>query len=331
MLKDAEAEYQQALKINQGHAPSLAGLGEIYYRGGNLERGVQYWEMAVQADQKTIAARNNLAWHLLGKLRATDNASAWRELETEATGHLSRVLAVDNDNVEAYVLYALVYMEGSDKNKSRLDIANVLLEEGAKRNEGFAPLWNARGLLELRRDDVGRALTMFERAVQIKADYPEARLNVGNIVLGFRKYEYARDQFQAVLATQPKNYDAQVGLGIALRGLGDLDAAEAAYKQAAELDPQQGDAVYNLGVLYKDFRASSAPDEQATLSHYKQAAIYFKQFLSKPNIAKAMQEDAKEQVDDCDKYVKQLEEIIQQKKQQPEAAPAEPAAADVSG
>src|SRR5690606_1106361 len=33
MLKAAEEEYQQALKVNPGHAPSLAALGEIYYRG----------------------------------------------------------------------------------------------------------------------------------------------------------------------------------------------------------------------------------------------------------------------------------------------------------
>ena len=55
-------------------------------------------------------------------------------------------------------------------------------------------------------------------------------------------------------------YTATIGLGIALRGLNDLDGAEAQYKKAQQIDPQRGDAYYNMGVLYKDFRANKTND-----------------------------------------------------------------------
>lgn len=309
MLKEAEAEYQKALRINPGHDPSLTALGEIYYAGGNDGRGEEYWRKAVQANPKTTAARNNLAWVLLNKMRAASgNRSAWSKYEQEATGNLSRVLAVDNDNIEAYVLYALVYMEGFERNKSRLDLANLLLTEGAKRNDGYAPLWNARGLLELHKENVGRALSNFERAVQIDPKFVEARMNVGNIVLGFRKYDYAKQMFEAVLEMQPKNYDAIVGLGIAQRGLGQLDAAEATYEQARKLDPSRAPAYYNLGLLFKDFYASRAQNEAEAIAAYKKAKTYFTQFLSKADASKSDKKDAEDHIDDCDKAIAQLEE-----------------------
>jgi len=326
MLKDAEAEYQKALKIKPGHAASLTGLGEIYYHGGNITRGEQYWRKAIEANKKTIAARNNLAWVLLGKMRESDDKSTeWKKDEEEAKANLSRVLAVDNDNIEAYVIYALVFMEGSERNKSRLDLANLLLEEGAKRNENFAPLWNARGLLQLKKDNVGRALSMFEKAVALDPNFTEARMNVGNIVLGFRKYDYAKEMFEAVLAKHKKNYDAIVGLGIAQRGLGDLDAAEASYKQAQQLDARRGEAFFNLGLLHKDFYASRAPDEKTAMAAYKEAKGYFTQYLSKSGLSKSDKQDAEDHIDDCNKAVKQLEDAMRIKAQAEADAAATPA------
>jgi tetratricopeptide (TPR) repeat protein len=314
MLTDAEQEYLQALRIKSGHARSLSALGEIYYSGGNVSRGEEYWRKAIEADPKTVAARNNLAWLLLNKMRETSDRGAWKKYEEEAKGNLSRVLAVDSDNIEAYVLYALVYMEGSDRNKSRLDLANLLLEEGAKRNADFAPLWNARGLLQLLRDNIGRALSMFERAVQINPQFVEARMNVGNIVLGFRKYDVAKEQFEAVLAMQPKNYDAILGKGIALRGLGDLKAAEATYTVASQLDSRKPEAYFNLGLLYKDFYASQATDEGGAIGAFKKAREYFNQYVAK-GVSKKAASEAQEHIEDCDKAVKQLEQAIEQKKQ----------------
>jgi len=333
MLKAAEGEYQKALRIKPGHSASLSGLGEIYFAGGNVDTGEKYWRKAIEANKKTVAARNNIAWVLLGKMReAKGNRTAWKKYEEEAKANLSRVLAVDNDNVEAYVIFSLVYMEGSERNKSRLDLANLLLEEGAKRNAGFAPLWNARGLLQLKKDNVGRALSMFEKAVQLAPGFTEARMNVGNIVLGFRKYDYAKQMFESVLEKKKKSYDAIVGLGIAQRGMGDLESAEAAYKRARKLNGRRGEAVFNLGLLYKDFHASKAADENGAMAAYKSAKTYFTQYLGKSGLSKRDKKDAEDHIDDCNKAIKQLKDAIRIKKQaEAEARASTPAPAAAAG
>src|SRR5678810_684494 len=75
-----------------------------------------------------------------------------------------------------------------------------------------------------------------------------------------------------------------IGLGIAQRGLGDLDGAEKSYKQAMQLDGARGDAYFNLGVLYKDFKATKA-EMKASIPIYQQAKDYFQQFLNKSGAA----------------------------------------------
>jgi len=317
MNKEAEAAYEAALAIQSSHAPSLSNLGQIYFQAGNEARARDYWEKAVQADQKIAGARNNLAWLMIRQVR--EGKASLRDSEDKILNHLRSVLAVENDNVEAYVLLALLYMEGSERNKSRLTLAKLLLDKAKEWSDKFAPLYNARGLLELKNDNVAQALDEFQKAVALDPNLVEARMNVGNIVLGFRKYEEAGKQFNAVLVEQPRNYDAIIGLGIAQRGLKQLDQAEKSYQKAAELDAQRADAYFNLGVLYKDFRANETPDLNAAQGHYRMAIKYFQQAQGKPNVDPDVQREARDNISDCEKDLRSLDEAIRAQQNQPAA------------
>lgn len=322
MLQDAESAYQAAIKMKENHAPSISNLGELYWQAGKSDGAKKYWEAAVKADPKIIAARANLAMLLLEEMHTTKNDTAWKNLEKAARDHLSSVLAVDNDHLKAYVLYGMVYMEGWQKNKNRLDLAKLLLDEGAKRNDKYAPLQHAYGMYYLKKNNLTEALSRFTAAVELDAKFSEARMNVGLITLGFRKYDVAKDHFAKVLELDGgKNYDALIGLGIAQRGLNDLDAAEASYSKAKGLDAKRGESYFNLGVLYKDFRASKAADLRASQTAYRTARDYFKDYLTKDGNDDD-REEAKNNVEDCDKVIKQLEDFIKASANQPPADPA---------
>jgi tetratricopeptide (TPR) repeat protein len=311
MRDQAEDAYKRVLKSHGSHAPTLSNLGTLYFKAGDVAKAKQHWEQAIDADSKISAARNNLAWLIMLEMRKTADRSTWKKLEAEAAKHLSSSLAVNGDLVETYVLYGLLYLEGSESNRNRLDLANLLLDEGVKRNDSFAPLYNAKGLLQLKWNNLGEALANFQKAVALDARFVEARLNVGNITLGFRKYDEAEEQFRQVLELQPNNYEAQIGLGIAQRGLGKLAEAEASYKKASELDGQRGEAYFNLGVLYKDFYANQAKDLKDSKKAYETARDHFRSFLGKGGIAAESKQDAQDNIADCEKIMKQLDEIIQ--------------------
>lgn len=316
MSDKAEETYKRVLERNGSHAPSLSNLGTLYFKAGDVAKAKQHWEQAINADSKISAARNNLAWLIMLEMRKTADRSTWKKLEAEAAKHLSSSLAVNGDLVETYVLYGLLYLEGSESNRNRLDLANLLLEEGAKRNDAFAPLYNAKGLLQLKWNNLGEALANFQKAVALDPRFVEARLNVGNITLGFRKYDEAEGQFQQVLELQRSNYEAQIGLGIAQRGLGKLAEAEASYKKSVELDAQRSEAYFNLGVLYKDFYANQAKDLKESKKAYEMARDHFRSYLAKGVPSRESKQDAEDNIADCEKIMKQLDEIIQATAQQ---------------
>jgi tetratricopeptide (TPR) repeat protein len=327
MVDDAEKAYQQAIRIKPNHGASLSNLGELYYRAGKVTEARQYWDTAIKANGKLIGARINVASLELEQMRKIANSkdATWKKLEEDARFNLSNVLGVDSDNVAAYTVYGLVYMEGWQANKNRLDLAKLLLDEAKKRNDKFAALQNAYGLYYMHRASLNQALQAFSAAVEADPKFVEARVNVGLVTLGFRKYDLAKEMLSKVVELSPKNYDAYIGLGIALRGLKDLDGAEAQYKKAKDIDPKRGDAYYNLAVLYKDFRASKNSNLGASIDTYKQAKEFFQQFMTMSAEATDKNE-AKEQVALIDKTVTQIQAFMKAQANQPPPPPAPPAA-----
>ncbi len=308
MNKEAQKEYQKALKIAPTHGASLSNLGEIYFQGGNETRAKEYWTSAVNADGRTVAPRNNLAWLMIRDIR--DGKGSLASLERPAKQHLQRALAVDNDNVEAYTLLGLLYMQGAKKNKSRLTLAKLLLDKAGEIDGKYAPTHNARGLLLLQKDNTPNALKSFQMAIQLDPEFKEAHRNVGNIVLDFRKYGEAKVAFQKVLSLDPKDYDAHIGLGYAFRGLKQFDAAEKSYVAARKLDSSRPDADFNLGVLYQDFRSSETDDLKKSQAAYRKASGFFKTAMGKPKASKALKKDAASNAKVCAKNVENIAESI---------------------
>ena len=335
MNAEAEGAYQQASRMKGDPtkiAMALSNLGQLYYKAGKVDAAKQYWDSAIKANGKLIAARINMASMMLEQMRKINNSKdgTWKKLEEDARFHLSNALGVDTDSVEAYTVFGLIYMEGWQQNKNRLDLAKTLMDEAKKRNEKYPPLQNAFGLYYMHRGSLNQALAAFQTAVEGDPKFVEARINAGLLTLGFRKYDTAKELFSKAVELAPKNYDATIGLGIAQRGLNDLDGAEATYKKAISIDSQRGDAYYNLGVLYKDFKANKQndPDQikalEKSVAVYGQAKDFFQQFLSKKG-SEADKKEAQENIKDCDKVMKQLSTFATQLRnlpKQPEPTPA---------
>jgi tetratricopeptide (TPR) repeat protein len=317
----AESMYKKALGLNPKHAPSLANLAEIALRRGKRDDAMNLLKQAIDNDSnlQVSSARTNLGWLQYQELRRTTDAAARAKLEEQAIRNLQSALAVDSDDVVAYTVLALLHMEGADKNRNRLDLAQLLVDEGKKRDEKYAPLWNASGLLKMKRGAVAQALADFRQAVMLDPQNFEARMNAAQILLSSRNYNEAETQFREGLKLRPKSYEATIGLGIALRGQATvfraqsqtadfarkLDEAERTYNDALSLDKNRADAFYNLGLLYMDYRTND-PDAQKNIAQYKKAKQYFQDFLSRADKADTKVKDAQALIAKCDKYVQIL-------------------------
>ena len=96
-----------------------------------------------------------------------------------------------------------------------------------------------------------------------------------------------------MLKAQPRNYEAIIGLGVALRGNRKFDEAEAEYNRARQLDPARPEAYFNLGVLYQEYKGGS---DKPML---QKAQNYYRDYLTRSHSPK-MKQDAQKRIKDID-------------------------------
>ncbi len=105
-----------------------------------------------------------------------------------------------------------------------------------------------RGVTALQAGDYASAVTLIERAIGFRAD-PAYHANLGHALNCLGRYEAAAAACRTAAALDPNSALAQCNLGNALRGLGRLDDAAGAYRAALDIAPEFADAHSNLGVV----------------------------------------------------------------------------------
>ena len=167
----------------------------------------------------------------------------------------------------------------------------------------LAVVHNTLGLVELKRKNISPAITQFRKAVDMNPAFNEARLNLAALSLNNRDYKTAEENFRAVLQAQPKNYEAAIGLGVALRGGKKIDEAETQYNEAQKLDSANPSSYFNLGLLYQEYKDGQKPTLQ-------KAQGYYRQFLAKAggSTPEGLQKEAQKRIKDIDEIFVALEE-----------------------
>ncbi|MDZ8117688.1 tetratricopeptide repeat protein [Pontiella agarivorans] len=122
--------------------------------------------------------------------------------------------------------------------------------------------------LYLRRGDHSLAIQHYINAAQSKRYPADFYGHIGSSLLKLGAYEEARIRFERALEIDPDNADVIYNLGIYYQKTGYFEKATALFRQAVELDSNSG-AHYDLGVL--------AMNE----NHLDAAAFHFKKFLQK--------------------------------------------------
>jgi len=192
----------------------------------------------------------------------------------EALNNLRRALAIEARHLPAFHEMALLYLMGAEEDEKKLALAEVVCTQALRIDPGFAPIYNAWGLINLRQKDIIGASAKFRKATEFDPKMFEAYMNFARLTLKFRGYRDAHRAFRKALELHPDSFSAQIGLAISLRGLGRKDAAGKAYLRAIEIDGDRAETYFNLGVLYQDYR-------NGTIEDMTKARQFFLLFLDK--------------------------------------------------
>ncbi len=106
----------------------------------------------------------------------------------------------------------------------------------------------AGGIITQGGGDAEEAIKDYRRALELDAERDDARLSLAQILLRDRADE-ARWHFECLLARQPNNREAMLGLGQAQRILGESDKARGCLETVLANEPGNSKVLTELGIL----------------------------------------------------------------------------------
>jgi tetratricopeptide (TPR) repeat protein len=210
-----------------------------------------------------------------------------------------------------------------------LELAALVCSQAIRKNPKYAPIHNTAGMIQVELGNLNGAVGEFDTARKIDPTFYEAQMNYAAVNMQFRGFAQAEDAYRAALRMRPTDYDAHLGLALALRGeindsnfdknvpaaSAELAAAKQASPEVAEaqaqldeckkIAPDRPETYYNEAILTQEYKAKAGgPSAEAELNNAKNL---FSTFITKagstPEYADAVKR-SRERMTEIDQIIK---------------------------
>jgi tetratricopeptide (TPR) repeat protein/peroxiredoxin len=160
-------------------------------------------------------------------------------------------LALRDDPSSAEACYGL---GSAQLNQQKTTEARQSFERAVKLRASYpdtlADAWNNLGLLDTREGRTEEAIGCFQEALRASPDHLIALNNLGNAYRLQKEWDKARRTFQRSLRVSSGDPDANYGLGMVFAQADDPDRAYEYLQRALQSRPVYPEALNNLGILY---------------------------------------------------------------------------------
>ncbi len=307
---EATASFQAALAQDPAFYPARAALAIASaaegHDAGSLDRAIAELTRAVH-DARFGDARSLTALAALQMRRGAHVADEeGPDDQARAATNLHRALAIDERNLPALNQLALLQLErarggaaasGGRKSATQaLELAALVCSQAIDKDPSFAPIHNTAGLVEVELGDLSRAAAQFDEARRRDPHLVEANMNLAALNLQVRGFSRAEEAYRAVLVDKPDDYDARLGLAVAIRGQIDdaseasrVAAATAEIARAKRIAPERPEAYFNEAILVQEYGGRKSDPGEA-LANLARARGLYEQFLTKAAGAPALAE-----------------------------------------
>jgi Flp pilus assembly protein TadD len=187
----------------------------------------------------------------------------------QALVEAKKVLKADERNVPA-----LLGLADAWYREKKFELARDVLDNAAAIDPKNAEVANAQGFVHLATEQKPLAIEDFKRACELGPRFAEAHNNLGALLNEASDFEGGAKELEQAARIEPGRSAIWLNLGNAYRGARRYEEAEAAYKKALELNPQNPNPLFNLGILYLD---GEIKGKQA-VERLGQSAEYFQRF-----------------------------------------------------
>lgn len=276
--EEAKRLFDRALALSPGFHPATVHLVLMRHResgGKDLDRAIADMRQAAIVEAKYTNVEALVALAMLSLERDGDGADADGPNDrARAVRYLQSALSVDDGHSPAMNGLALYYLgearsaagrraararmssgQARAQSTQAMELAALVCLQALRRNPNDAVVHNTYGIIQVELGNLGKAAESFGKARQVRPGFYEAEMNFAAINLRFRGFAQAEEAYRRVLKARPKDYDARVGLALAIRGQirdGDEEKTLAAAKEleaAKEIAPDRPEAYFNEGIL----------------------------------------------------------------------------------
>ena len=224
--------------------------------------------------------------------------------------NLQRALAIDDTYMPALNQLALLYLKiarhdaqgtphvrrvssgvtRTSGHVQQLELAALVCSQAARKDPTYAPIHNTAGLVMVELGQTNAAVESFATATRLDPRLFEAHMNLAALNLSFRGFDHAERAYRRALALRPDDYDAHIGLAVALRGpvtgseadlASRIAAVKAVLSSAQKIDRERPEAYFNMGVLEHELGAPVGAPEPELLAAYGRAEAQLGTFLEK--------------------------------------------------
>lgn len=318
---EAKGYFQQTLqknpKFHQARVQmALYGFADSGEK--NVDQAISELQQAVKdAEFKNVEAFVNLAMMQMRRAGTASDSDGPNDFE-RAKRNVQRALAVDDGFMPAFNQLAIYYLETAKQKAGRdakkkiatnagkekkvdsqaLELAALVCSQAIRKNPNYAPIHNTAGMIQVELGNLNGAVGEFNTARRLDPSFFEAQMNFAAVNLQFRGFQQAEEAYRAALKMKPSDFDAHLGLALALRGqIDDSNFDKMVAAAAAELDaakkiaPERAETYYNEAILTQEYKAKSGgKDSEASLLAAKGL---FGQFVSKAGPAKEFEDAVK--------------------------------------
>jgi tetratricopeptide (TPR) repeat protein len=227
----AVRDYRELLKRYPDSLEVRANLGAALAKLNRYDEAIEQY-LAVLVKKDNAGLRLNLALAYYKK-------AAWRD----AAQQLGTLHAAQPNDARVVTLLADCYANLGQDEKA---IA-VLKPESAAHPDDLSVAWLLGSAL-IRTGHRREGLNLVDRVAR-EGNRPEAYLLAGQTALKMNEFERARDYAAAAARLNPQLPGLDTLRGTVLSYLGDTDGATAALRKAVEADPKDFDAQLGLGAV----------------------------------------------------------------------------------
>ncbi len=318
-LGKAYIQYQNALKIDEAHVPSLLGLAEIAEQRQDFQAMFSFLQNVVRLDPTQIGAQIKL-----GKLYLIGSD------ETTALEQAEKSLALDPNSIEAKALKAGVLMKIGDRPGAVALAKEVIAEDPAnpeavtviftdyslngewenalsesERALAVNPQMAMLQLLRIhalktlgREDDIRNA---YQEIISLFPDQPAYRRVYANELIQDRDYAGAREQLEAIVGIQPENFQAKIEV-IRVIKIGESDAAaEAKLRDYIKAEPDNTQLQFALADFFigdKEIDKARTALDPLTRSKDQDIALRAKNKISTILLSEGKKDEARTLIDE---------------------------------